>query len=129
MGPVYALLESKKLVPELTPEALAAGDLEQAAAAVGAKRTKGGKAPPAKKKRAAPKRNRRADFGDEDDEFDEDAPVCLKNSSFSSKSRVFKPALLGRSCTRLRPKNKQLTILDRSWRATRCPARHPQCPS
>ena len=76
MGPVYALLESKKLVPELTPEALAAGDLEQAAAAVGAKRTKGRKAPPAKKKRAAPKRNRRADFGDEDDEFDEDATVC-----------------------------------------------------
>ena len=79
MGPVYALLESKKLVPELTPEALAAGDLGQAAVVeqvVGAKRTKGGKAPAAKKKRAAPKRNRRADFGDQDDEPDEQAPVC-----------------------------------------------------
>ena len=80
MGPVYALLESKKLVPELTPEALAAGDLEQAAVleqVVGAKRTKGGKQPPPKKKGKVPKRSRRADFGDEDDEQDEQAPVFL----------------------------------------------------
>ena len=129
MGPVYALLESKKLVPELTPEALAAGDLEQAAAAVGAKRTKGRKAPPAKKKRAAPKRNRRADFGDEDDEFDEDAPVLVPlNPALYGHWGSF-PCLIRPIMHRLRPKNKQLTIFDRSWRATRCPARHPQCPS
>ena len=44
-------------------------------APAGAKQTKGGKAPPAKKKRTGPKRSRRADFGDQDDEFDKDAPV------------------------------------------------------
>ena len=125
MGPVYALLESKKLVPELTPEALAAGDLEQAAVVeqvAGAKRTKGGKAPPAKKKRAAPKKSRRADFGDQDDELDEGAEVLaleLGRPTFLNRPR--RQEFLDR--------HNQPTNFRRSWRATRCPARPPKCPS
>jgi hypothetical protein len=52
MQPVYELLESKKLVPELTAEAIAAGDIESAAKAqpaARAKRPKGGQEPQARK--------------------------------------------------------------------------------
>ena len=125
MQPVYELLESKKLVPELTAEAIAAGDIESAAKAqpaARAKRPKGGKEPQARKKRAAPKKSRRADFGDEDDEFDEDAPV--------RPPRTPPPGcLIWPIPTISDVRNKQPTYFRRSWRAIRRPARPPRCPS
>ena len=73
MEPVYALLEARKLTPPLTPEALAAGDLNQQA--VVQKGKKGGKAQGSRKKAKRAPKNRRADFGDEEEAEDEGETV------------------------------------------------------